>query len=206
MSETQTYIKPVKYDYQDLIKEMETISGYSYFKTRTMLKDLSKLLQQSIKKGIPIETEGLFKIYFTSNRQNNIYLGTCYDVYAQAKDLSQIKQINYNEVLSFIKNYYSTIKTKIEQGYQVNIKGVCYIKPLEDSQGNIFLHTRMSPQLEKPQIAEFVVFKPDGRVVSINIEKRDLRLATYVLEDLKIPHRVVTDNQTTSEFIDLKEV
>lgn len=196
--------KPVKYDYQDLINEMQIVSGYSYYKARTLLRDLSKVLQHKIAKGTPIVCEGLFKIYFTSNKENNIYVGETYGILEQAQDLSVLTQRDKNEILSFLRNLYNIVKTKVEQGYQVNIKGVCYLIPTMDEHGNIFIQSRMSPQLLKPEVSEFVVFKPDGKIVAKTLEKKDLRLATDISEDLRIPNRIVTEMIQEVEYINLK--
>ena len=135
----ETNLVAEKFDYQDLIQEMQIKTGYSYFKVRTMLKELSRLLQEKVSKGYNIECDGICKIYFTMTGQvilDDIY----YNSEFQARDLAIKMDMDLITVRNFINNYYTIIKTKIEQGYQVNIKSVCYITP-KVKNNNIYLAT-----------------------------------------------------------------
>lgn len=196
-----------KFDYQDLIKEMQLKTGYSYFKVRTMLKELSRLIQHKINKGYNVECDGICKIYFTMTGQV-IIDENYYGSENQARDLSQKMDMDLITVRNFINNYYNIIKTKIEQGYQVNIKSVCYITP-KVKDDHIYLATRMSPQLKKPEVAEFVIFKnlhsSKSRIVSEIVDGKKLRLAMSLNTELRIPNRVFGKGSYEPEFVDLKK-
>lgn len=197
-----------KFDYQDLIKEMQLKTGYSYFKVRTMLKELSRLIQGKISKGYNVECDGICKIYFTMTGQV-IIDDNYYGSENQSRDLAHKMEMDLITVRNFVNNYYSIIKTKIEQGYQVNIKSVCYITP-KVKDNHIYLATRMSPQLTKPEIAEFVIFKnlhsSKSRIVSEIVDGKKLRLAMILNPDLKIPNRVFSKGSYEPEFIDISSI
>lgn len=204
----ETNLVAEKFDYQDLIQEMQIKTGYSYFKVRTMLKELSRLLQEKVSKGYNIECDGICKIYFTMTGQvilDDIY----YDSEFQARDLAIKMNMDLITVRNFINNYYTIIKTKIEQGYQVNIKSVCYITP-KIKNNNIYLATRMSPQLKKPEVAEFVIFKnlhsSKSRIVSEIVDGKKLRLAMSLDSQLNVPNRVFSVGSFEPEFIDIKNI
>lgn len=191
-----------KFTYQDLIYELQLKSGYSYFKTRTILKELSKLLQSKIYKGVPIECENICKIDYSVSKYTNLndyYFG----VTEQAKELSIKLNINELTLRNFITNYYEIILAKIEQGFQVNIKSVCYITPKKTDTGDIFIDTRMSPQLQKPEILELVVLNKQGLILS-KIFDKNIRLNMFLNEYIKLPNRIVTEQTSKVDYINLK--
>lgn len=188
-----------KYTYQDLIQELQIRTGYSYFRVRTILKELSRLLQKKVKQGIAIDCEGICKIDFSIKGYTNMNR-TYYSVQEQAKDLSESLKLEKIDMLNLIRNYYNLIKTKIEQGYQVNIKSICRVDPIENLTGDIYINTRMSPQLKKPEIAEFVVLDRDGRI-STKIFDKNIRLNMFLDENLKLPNRIVSKETYEAEYI-----
>lgn len=204
MLEQKTIIAD-KFDYQDLINEMQLRTGYSYYRVRTILKELSRFLQENIRKGNPIECLGVCGVDFTITGYA-LVSGKPYGLEKQAEDLSNKLQLEYVTMINFLNNYYLIIKNKIEQGYQVNIKGVCYITP-RMKENNIYLDTRMSPQLKKPEVSEFVVFQSsEGEEIKSKIfEGKQLRLSMTLHEELKIPNHIMTADSYVPEYIDLSK-
>lgn len=195
--------KAEKFDYQDLIKELQLVSGYSYHRIRMIVKTLSQQLQYKFSQGYPIECKNICKVDF--NVTGYVILDSqYYTVEQQAKDVSELLELEYISVLNIVNNYYDLIKNKIEQGFQVNIKSVCYITPVLQG-NNIYLKSRISPQLKKPEIAEFVVM--DNKVVLSKIfEKQDLRLSLVLNSNLNIPRNVFKQDSYEPEYIDFKNL
>lgn len=192
-----------KFGYQELIQEMQLRTGYSYYRVQTILKELSRLLQTSIRKGYPVECTGLCVLEFTS-KGYVIVSGEFYDSLKQAQDLALVVNLDLNTTTNFVNTYYSIIKTKIEQGFKVNIKGVCYIFPRVDGD-LIYIDSRISPQLKKPEVTEFVVFKKEtpSEVSSKIFEGDKLRLSMRLDSQLRVPNNIFSVNSYQPEYIAL---
>lgn len=193
-----------KVSYQELIRFLELQTGYSYFKTRSIVKELSKVLNKHIQKGIAIDCLGLFKVDFSIKgfvNSNSDY----YSVQEQAKDISYNLNIPVLDVLNVLKMYYNKIKSDVESGFQVNVKSVGYLTPKEDTDGNIYIESRISPQLRKPESADFIILDDKGDFKMVLVSREDIRLSIIQDDDLKVPFRVITASEDRSfQYIDLK--
>lgn len=192
-----------KTSYQDLIQFIQTQTGYSYFKSRTILKELSKLLNEKVGKGFAIECEGLFAVDFNLSgmiNSNAEYFG----IEEQAKELSERLGFPLIDVFNVLKLYYNKIKSDVESGFQVNVKSVGYIIPKEDKNGAIYLDARISPQLKKPEIADFIVLDTNGDFKVTMVEKDKLRLSILLDSELQLPYRLIDNSENRAvQYIEL---
>lgn len=193
-----------KVSYQELIHFLQLQTGYSYFKTRSIVKELSKVLNNRVEKGIAIDCLGLFKVDFSIKgvvNSNSDY----YSIQEQAKDISTNLNIPMLDVLNVLKMYYNKIKSDVESGFQVNVKSVGYLIPKEDADGNIYIESRISPQLKKPEHADFIILDSKGDFKMVLVPREDIRLSILQDEQLKVPFRIITDSEDRSfHYIDLK--
>lgn len=191
--------KAKRFTYDELIHELMGHTNYSYFKTRTAIKELTRILQDKVSKGVAIECDGLFLIDFRITgyiNGNEVYYG----ISDQATELATKLALPRQDMLNLIRKYYSIIKTKVELGYKVNIKAVAYIEPKYDVEGNILVDARISPQLDKPIVADFLVADNTGdfRVATVNKEK--IRLHMVLDSKLTAPRRVATTGVTINYY------
>lgn len=184
-----------KVTYADLIEALQNHMGFSYFRSRTILKELSRLLTDKLSKGLAVECEGLFRIDYTITGKVNSN-ETYYGIEEQARDLSDIVGISYLDTLNAIRLYYGTIKTKIESGYASSVKAIAYITPKEDENGAIYIDGRISPQIMKPEMAEFLVIDKEGDMMLQTVDKNQLRLSIMLDSTLRIPYRIVDDGDS----------
>lgn len=193
-----------KVSYQELIHFLQLQTGYSYFKTRSIVKELSKVLNNKVEKGIAIDCLGLFKVDFSIKgvvNSNSDY----YSIQEQAKDISYNLSIPMLDVLNVLKMYYNKIKSDVESGFQVNVKSVGYLTPKEESDGAIYIESRISPQLKKPENADFIILDEKGDFKMVLVSREDIRLSIIQDEDLKVPFRIITSSEDRSfKYIDLK--
>lgn len=197
-------VKAAKVGYQELIEFIQTQTGFSYYKSRTILKELSKVLAESVSSGIAIECTGLFKVDFTITgtiNSNADYL----DIHSQARQVSERLPYTKMDITNVIRLYYSKIKSDVESGYQVNVKSIGYLTPKESEDGSVYIETRLSPQLKKPEQSEFVVLDSRGDFMIANVSHDKIRLSIIPDDNLRIPHRVVPSNESRkTEYIEFK--
>ena len=192
-----------KRTYQELIHFIQTQTNHSYFKSRTILKELSKVLNEKVSKGIAIDCMGLFKVDFNLSgmiNSNNEYFG----INEQAEEISERLGYTLIDTFNVLKLYYTKMKTDIEAGYQVNVKSVGYIIPKVDSNGAIYLDARLSPQLKKPTMADFIVLDKMGDFKVVMVDKDKIRLSILMDNQLNVPYRLVVQTEDRDiKYIDL---
>lgn len=176
-------------NYTDLINYVANKSSVSYYRAGKILSTLCKKVQEACFQGKDIDIEGLIFIEYTTSKYH-IYENIIYGIEQQIEDVTKELNLPENEVMSVIYNYFKRIKELVETGYQVNIKGIGYIIPKEDSKG-VYCDTRVSPVMKKPESAEFIVLNKDGIIETININGADLRFRVYLSDKIKIPYKLV---------------
>src|SRR5699024_5502430 len=97
--------------------------------------------------------------------------------------------------------YIKRMRERVLDGYQVNLKGVCYLIPSEE-QGEVVCVPIVSPVLEKPEIADFVLTTENGLELS-ELGDEDLRFKIEVSEDIEYVYNIVKEDK--KEGIELKQ-
>lgn len=164
-----------------------------------VIKELSAVLKNAVHRGDTIDCEGLFQISFTYSF-GTIYKNHVVDVEEQIRLVGE--NLGMDNIDPLIRLYYSRIRTLVETGYQVNIKGVGYIIPKESETG-VECTTRVSPVLKKPNMADFLVLKDSGALELCQINGEHLRFSIVLDEMVKTPCLVIQDRKLHFETVEI---
>lgn len=186
--------------YTDLIKYVEYRTGVSYNRAWLVLKEYSDVIKYAVQRGNSVEIEGLVDITFTTT-EGYIYKNTVYGLDEQVEDISKNLKIDSFEVRNIVNTYLKRMYDRLIDGYQVNIKGICYMIPEED-RGVVICSTRNSPVLKKPELADFILTTDSGLVLK-EVEDKDLRFKVDAKEEVEILYEVASEGE---KGLNLKEV
>lgn len=186
-------------NYGDLIEYVRDTVGVSWNRSRMVLKEYSEVLKRAVKRGYSIDIDGLVDISFTT-AQGYIYKNSVYGLDEQIQDVVDALGLDEFEVRNIVTTYLKRIRTRLKDGYHVNIKGICYLIP-EEVDGAVMCTTRISPVLSKPEIADFLLTTDRG-IVMRELAEKDLRFNIREKEDITYLYEVVSEERQ----LDLKEV
>jgi|SRR5690625_1516648 len=192
-----------KEGYPELIDYVATRTGISKHRTWRVLKEYSKVLKESVKKGNSIEIDKLITITFTT-KEGYIFENKVIDLEDQVEIVSDNLEMSEIDVRNLILTYIRRIHDRVQEGYQVNIKGVSYVIPSKDRDGEIICTPRVSPVMEKPDVADFVLSTNQGNIILKELLGEELRFKIEVSEDLEIPYKIATKDQKRK--FELKEI
>lgn len=190
-----------KEDYKELINYVANRTGVSKHRTWKVLKEYSYVLKDQVKKGNKISIEPLLTITFTTG-QGLIYENKEVNLQDQIELVSENLGIPFLDVKNLIVTYVQRIYDRIQEGYQVNIKGISYLIPSKDKEGNIVCVPRVSPSMEKPDEADFVLSTSEGHIILKSLTGDDLRFRIDISDNLEIPYKLATKDRK----IELKEI
>lgn len=203
MTKSTTKKRAKREEYTEIIKYISARSNLSYTKVTTILSQYSKELQMATKRGEILELDGICTIKFTT-KVASIYSNIKFDIKKQAKYVQHALGYSAIEVYNCINLYMIRIKELIEKGYRVNIKGIGYIEPVFNEKGTMEIKQRVSPMLEKPEIAEFVLMDK-GDIYIETLTQKDLRFKMILNANLKLPKRLLSAEETklNLEYVDV---
>lgn len=192
----------VKERYPELIDYVASVTGISRHRTWRVLKEFSKVLKEEVKKGNSVELEGVLRITFTT-KEGYIYENRTITLKEQIEIVQDNLGVPKIDVKNILTTYIRRIRDQIQSGYQVNIKGVSYVVPKENEDNEIVCTPRVSPVLEKPDVADFVLFTEHGSLILKELLEDDLRFRVELDEDL-VPYKIATTDQ--KKKLELKEI
>jgi len=190
----------IREGYTDLINYVANITGKSYNMAWQVVKEYSTVIKEAIKRGDTVNVEGLVTITFTT-KEGIVYKNREYNLDDQVDDLHENLGINKIEVKTILVNYLKRMRERVLDGYQVNLKGVCYLKP-EKRDGFCECIPRVSPVLESPELADFLITSEDG-IYLIELEDADLRFRIEVDEGIEFIERKASKDK---DKLELREV
>lgn len=182
----------IREGYAELIGYVTYRTGASRNKVWQVLKQYSEVVKEAIRRGDSVDIEGLVKITFTT-KDGYIYKNRLYTLNEQVKDISESLGIDSFEVRNIVMTYLKRIQDRIKDGYQVNIKGVCYLIPTEED-GEVYCTTRVSPVLEKPELADFLLATSEGLLLR-ELNEDDLRFKVDAKEDIQYLYLVAKEQE-----------
>ena len=183
-----------KEEYTELIDYVMKSTGFSNHKVWRILKEYSKVLKDCIQRGNSIEIDGLISIGFTTSRGyivNNKTIGLSEQIDMVCENLNAPPF----EGKTVLTTYIRRIRDRIQEGYQVNIKGISYVIPQMGQDEDVVCMTRVSPVLKKPAVADFVISTDDGNLILRELFGHELRFKIEVSEDMNHPVRVADKDQ-----------
>ena len=186
--------------YEDLKEFISNKTGNSINKTGKIMTGFSQVVKEAIKRGDTVEVVGLVKIYFTTTT-GIIYKNNIYNLEDQLDDLEEELGLDRLEIKNVLVTYLKRIKERVLDGYQVNLKGICYLIPKKE-EGIITCIPRVSPVLYKPELADFVITTEEGIYLQ-ELTEDDLRFKIDIDEDIEIIYELAEES---SEGFKLKEV
>src|SRR5699024_809885 len=186
--------------YEDLKEFISNKTGNSINKTGKIMTGFSQVVKEAIKRGDTVEVVGLVKIYFTTTT-GIIYKNNIYNLEDQLDDLEEELGLDRLEIKNVLVTYLKRIKERVLDGYQVNLKGICYLIPKKE-EGIITCIPRVSPVLYKPELADFVITTEEGIYLQ-ELTEDDLRFKIDIDEDIEIIYELAEES---SEGLKLKEV
>lgn len=187
--------------YTDILNYVSSRGMVSVHRARIVLSTLSKVLQDAVKTGDNLNVEGVFKIEYTST-DNHIHKNDVYGYSEQVKEVVERTKIGEQDVRNVINRYYARIRELVGLGYQVNVKGVGYVIPKEVD-GGVYCDVRVSPVLEKPVEADYLVMGEDGTLYVKTLAKEDLRFTITISDQIKIPSKLIRGTELVMEVVDI---
>lgn len=192
----------IREGYQDLIDYVAYKTGKSNNMTWKVLKEYSEVLKDSIRQGNTVNIEGLVKIEYTT-RRGFIYKNKEYTMEEQIEDIHDRINVDRLDVSNIVITYLKRIRQRVLEGYQVNIKGVCYLIPKEIEGEDIAICTpRVSPVLDKPELADFVIITENGMILE-ELTDEDIRFKIDVDEEIEYIYSIASHEQ--KQGLNLKE-
>lgn len=179
--------------YEDLISYVQEVTGVSRNRAWEVLKEYSDVLKQAVKLGNDVDIEGLVDISFTSTK-GYVYKNSVYGFEEQVTDVTKRLGLEEFEVRNILITYLKRIRTRLLDGYHVNIKGVCYMIPEEEDDGVVICSTRTSPVLYKPEVVDFLLLTEKGITLK-ELGEKDLRFNIRAKESIKYLYEVVTEER-----------
>lgn len=182
-----------KVKYQEAINYLVERVGVSEHQVRQVLKHIGFLIKDAVYEGYDIDLTPLFKIRYQVKGQL-IYNNPTYTLDNIVEDCSKVLS-NYDKdrVALIIELYIAYLLDSLERGVNVSIKGVATLL-VEESDGQVMVSGRMSPQLQKAEVADFMIMAK-GEIEIRSISNRDLRLSFSLSDELKMPRRVRKRNK-----------
>lgn len=194
----------LKEDYEEIVKYVSTKSGFSIHKVRVILTSYSKTLKLALNNGLTVNIPKLLQITFRSKR-GVIYKNLEFNFSDQVRNVSYDTEYPQNEVKLVISAYLYRLRKLAEQGYRVNIKSIGYITPSQEEDGTIKVGIRISPVLEKPEIAEFLLVDKQGNIFMDELKSDEIRFKIDLAEDFVTPKKLKFEDSRNFEleFIDI---
>lgn len=186
-------------DYTTIITYVASRGTVSYHRASKAISELGKVLQDAVLQGNDLNIPGIFTISYQAT-DSHIYRNMKYGIADQVAEVVKRTGMPENEVFRLVSLYYRRMKDLIEIGYQVNVKGVGYVIPKNDGEG-VYCDTRVSPVLEKPEVADFMMMHDDGSLYVGQLTKDELRFSIELSDEVKIPYKVLESTE-----LNLKEV
>lgn len=157
------------------------------------LKESSRLLQYHISKGTGIQIDGLFNVSYTITGLHIIDNKTY--TFSQLREdvVSNLTNYDASTTRLLLDTWLKLMIDSVEKGYTVQVKGVGTVLVEEDAEG-VYLKGRISPQLEKPIKADFLIMENTDIYLRV-FDREQLRLSLTLSPDLRVPRRVQTDDK-----------
>lgn len=186
--------------YEDLTKYVVYRTGDSKNRVGNILTEYSEVLKEAIKRGNTVKVEGLVTITFATP-QGYVYQNRVYELDEQVNDVAMRLSLDSYKVRTVLLTYLKRIKHRLQDGYQVNIKGICYMVPTEVEEG-VICKTRKSPVVKSPELADFILMTDNGLVFK-ELTERDLRIRVEPEEEIEFLYTVATEGEPV---LSLREV
>lgn len=183
----------VREGYQDLIDYVTYKTGKSDNMARNVIKEYSSVLKDSIRKGNTVRIDGLVKIEYTTKR-GYIYKNREYTLESQIEDISKRLNLGKFDVQNIIVTYLRRIRSRVLEGYQVNIIGVCYLIPKKEQDELYVCTPRVSPVLDKPELVDFVIVTENGIILE-ELTDEDIRFKIDVDDDIEVIYSMASQKQ-----------
>ena len=180
--------------YGDLIEYVTYRTGASRNRVWIVLKQYSEVLKDAIRRGYTVQIEGLVEITFTTT-EGYIYKNSVYGIDDQVEEISEYLELDKFEVRNIVLTYLKRMYDRLHDGYQVNVKGICYLIPTEED-GDVVCTTRISPVLEKPEMADFLLTTENGLIFK-ELTGEDLRFKVEAQEDIEYLYSVAKEEEKT---------
>lgn len=163
-------VEAIKVDYKDIVSYVTARSGLSEYRTRTILTSYGNMLQQGIKRGHTVHVDGIGAIDFRY-KGVDIIGNTVYKFDNQCRDVANDTGLDIGDVRRVVSLYLKRVKDLATSFHHVAVKGFLYIIPTQEEDGTYTYTTRVSPVLEKPEIADFLCRDKEGTLYVQDIEE-----------------------------------
>lgn len=188
-----------KLKYSDLVEILKDRNSISKHKSNTITKEYSELLKQKILEGYDLDILSIFKIKYVG-KDIEIEENKEYGINEQIEDLTIKLNWDKLEVKQLLLDYLRLIKSKLEQGMQVNLKSIGYIVPYEEGSEAGYI-VRFSPVLELAETVTVVSLDNSGNFGITKLTKEEVYIKMVCSEKLDRP--VFTRNKVELKTIDL---
>lgn len=188
-----------KLKYSDLVDILKDRNGISKHKANMLAKEYSELLKQKILEGYDLDILSIFKINYVG-KDIVIEENKEYGINEQIEDLTLNLGWDKVEVKQILIDYLRLIKSKLEQGHQVNLKSIGYIVPYEEGLEVGYL-VRFSPVLELAEEITVVTLDGSGNFGITKLTKDEFYIKMECSEKLAGP--IFKKNNIELKTIDL---
>lgn len=177
--------------YRQILKYIQEKIGVRHYPAKITLTELGKQLHMAVERGEDIEIPQIVRVgYYT--KLADISSNRVYDFEKQVQDIAYAIQKPESFVRKVLTVYYYRIKTLIESGYRVSIKGVILFLPKKREDGTIYIHATLSPVMQtyKTDGAMYHVLAKNGLYGIRKLAREDLRYQITLSTDLHEPTEI----------------
>lgn len=177
--------------YRQILKYIQEKIGVRHYPAKITLTELGKQLHLAVERGEDIDIPQIVRVGYYS-KVADITTNRVYDFERQVVDVAYAIQKPESFVRKVLSVYYYRIKTLIESGYRVSIKGVILFLPQKRADGTIYAHTSLSPVMQtyKTDGAMYNVLGDNGLYGIRKVNREDLRYQITVSEELCEPNEI----------------
>lgn len=187
--------------YENLINYVSVRCGCSYRRVGKVLTAFSKAAQNALEEGNNLQIDGICTLHYV-HKQKYIYrnsLKTLEDMVFLVQEQTELAE---HEIRRILLVYCKRIHELIANGQRVNIKGLCYIKPTEQSEF-VACDTRVSAVIKKPHNRPFYLLTDGGQLLLEEVPQSQLRIALELSDQLELPTKVNNPVQFTIATVDI---
>lgn len=178
--------------YSTIIDSIVVETMKSRHMVRTVLKEISQVIQDYIEEGVGVEVQGLFDIKYSLPKTKGVLyknkVKSWEDIVTEVyRRVNHNVRYTYLDVKLVADVYILRLKSLVEIGKSITLKGVGYIYVKEDDEG-VYLDCRISPSLEKSDNSVFIVIEKEP--VFRKIGRDGILLSMTISDTIEVPSKV----------------
>lgn len=185
-------------EYLNLVSYTSIKSGISISRTKKIITELGKVIQNHVNSGYDVDIENICTIKYKASKMGSnffIYNNEVKGLEEQIKDVAVNTNLPEYLIRKVLRFYFRRINAVISDGYAVTVKGIVSIIPRILEEENYFAEVTISPVLTKCKADNklFTCLDSNGEINDVEIPKGNLRYELIISDNISKPNKAITE-------------